>query len=56
MHGLCGKNGITVIKQLLAAVFDHLLELRAIVCFGGECTINVVFDDRDTVLIAQITR
>mgnify|MGYP006991355140 CR=1 FL=1 len=37
------------IKQLLAAVFDHLLELRAIVCFGGECTINVVFDDRDTV-------
>ena len=38
------------IKQLLAAVFDHLLELRAIVRFGGECTVNVVLDDRDTVL------
>ena len=29
------------IKQLLAAVFDHLLELRAIVRFGRECTVNV---------------
>ena len=38
------------IKQLLAAVFDHLLELRAIVRFGRECTINVVLDDRDAVL------
>ena len=27
------------IKQLLAAVFDHLLELRAIVRFGRECTV-----------------
>ena len=38
------------IKQLLAAVFDHLLELRAIVRFGRECTVNVVLDDRDAVL------
>ena len=38
------------IKQLLAAVFDHLLELRAIVRFCRECTVNVVFDDRDSVL------
>ena len=38
------------IKQLLAAVFNHLLEFRAIVRFGRECTVNVVFDDRDTVL------
>ena len=37
------------IKQLLAAVFDHLLELRAVVRLGRECTVNVVFDDRDTV-------
>ena len=29
------------IKQLLAAVFDHLLELRAIVRFGGYGTVNV---------------
>ena len=41
------KNNI---KQLLAAVFDHLLELRAIVRFGRECTVNVVLDDRDAVL------
>ena len=38
------------IKQLLAAVFDHLLELRAIVRFGRECTVNVVLDDRNAVL------
>ena len=38
------------IIQLLAAVFDHLLELRAIVRFGRECTVNVVLDDRDAVL------
>ena len=38
------------IKQLLAAVFDHLLELRAIVRFGRECTVNVVLNDRDAVL------
>ena len=41
------KNNI---KQLITAVFDHLLELRAIVRFGRECTVNVVFDDRDAVL------
>ena len=38
------------IKQLLAAVFDHLLEFRAIVRFGRECTVNVVLDDHDAVL------
>jgi len=38
------------IKQLLAAVFDHLLELRAIVRLGREGTVNVVLDDRDAVL------
>ena len=38
------------IKQLLAAVFDHLLELRAVVCFGRERTVNVVLDDRNAVL------
>ena len=38
------------IKQLFAAVFDHLLELRAVVRFGRECTVNVVLDDRDAVL------
>jgi len=38
------------IKQLFAAVFDHLLEFRAIVRFGRECTVNVVLDDRDVVL------
>ena len=38
------------IKQFLTAVFDHLLEFRTIVRFGRECTVNVVFDDRDAVL------
>ena len=38
------------IKQLFAAVFDHLLEFRAIVRFGRECTVNVVLDDHDAVL------
>ena len=42
------------IKQLLAAVFDHLLELRAIVRFGRECTVNVVLDDRNAVLFRII--
>ena len=38
------------IKQLLAAVFDRLLELRAVIRFGGKGTVNVVLDDRDAVL------
>ena len=29
-------------KQLLAAVFNHLLELRAVVRLGGERTVDVV--------------
>jgi len=38
------------VKQLLVAVFDHLLELRAIICFSRDGTINVVLDDGDIVL------
>ena len=38
------------VKQLLVAVFDHLLELRAIICFSRDGTINVVLDDGDVVL------
>ena len=38
------------VKQPFFAVFDHLLELRAIVRFGRECTVNVLLDDRDAVL------
>ena len=41
------KNNI---KQLLAAVFDHLLELRAVVRFGRERTVDVALNDRDAVL------
>ena len=36
-------------EQIYSYIADRLLELRAVVCFAGECTINVVFDDRDTV-------
>ena len=38
------------VKQPLFAVFDHLLEVRAVVGFGGERTVNIVLDDRDAVL------
>ena len=38
------------VKQPLFAVFDHLLELRAVVRFGRECTVDVVLNDRDAVL------
>jgi len=38
------------IKQLLVAVLNHLLELRAIICFSRDGTINVVLDDGDVVL------
>ena len=39
------------IKQLLAAVFDHLLELRAIIRFGRECTVNIVLDHGNAVFL-----
>lgn len=32
------------------SIRDHLLELRAVVCFGRERTVNVVLDDRNAVL------
>ena len=38
------------IKQLLVAVLNHLLELRAVVRFGGDSTVDVVLDDGDAVL------
>ena len=39
------------IKQLLVAVFDHLLELRAIVRFGRECTVNIVLDHGNAIFL-----
>ena len=38
------------VKQLLIAVFYHLLELRAVVCLGRDSTVNVVLDDGDAIL------
>ena len=38
------------IEQLLVAVLYHLLELRAVVCFGRDGTVNVMLDDGDAVL------
>ena len=38
------------VKQLLVAVFYHLLELRAVVCLGRDGTVDVVLDDGDAVL------
>ncbi len=38
------------VKQLLIAVFYHLLELRAVVCLGRDGTVNIVFDHSDAVL------
>ena len=38
------------VKQPFLAVLDHLLEVRAVVGFGRERTVDVVLDDRDTVL------
>ena len=39
------------VKQLLVAVFYHLLELRAVVRLGRDGTVNVVLDDGDAVLL-----
>ena len=38
------------VKQPFLAVLDHLLEIRAVVGFGGKGTVNVVFDHSDAVL------
>ena len=39
------------VKQLLVAVLNHLLELRAVVRFGGDSTVDVVLDYRNAVLL-----
>ena len=38
------------VEQLFVAVFNHLLELRAVVRLGRDSTVNVVLDDSDSVL------
>ena len=38
------------VKQLLVAVFYHLLKLRAVVCLGRDGTVNVVLDDGNAIL------
>jgi hypothetical protein len=38
------------VKQLLVAVFYHLLELRAVVRLGRDGTVNVVLDHRNAIL------
>ena len=39
------------VKQLLVAVLNHLLELRAVVRLGGDSTVNIVLDDGDAVFL-----
>ena len=39
------------VKQLLVAVLNHLLELRAVVRLGGDSTINIVLDDGDAIFL-----
>ena len=39
------------IKQLLVAVLNHPLELRAVVRLGGDSTVNIVLDDGDAVFL-----
>ena len=38
------------IKDATFTVFDHLLELRAIIGLGGDCTVNVMLHHREAVL------
>ena len=40
------------VKQLLVAVLDHLLELRAVVRLGRDSTVDIVLDDGDAVLLS----
>ena len=39
------------VKQPFLAVLDHLLEVRAVIGFGGKGTVNIVLDDRDAVFL-----
>ena len=39
------------VKQPLFAVLDHLLEIRAVIGFGGKGAVNVVLDHGDTVFL-----
>lgn len=39
------------IKQLLVAVLDHLLKLRAVVRLSRDGTVNVVLDDSDAIFL-----
>ena len=39
------------VKQLLVAVLNHLLELRAVVRLGGDSTVNIVLDDGDAIFL-----
>ena len=39
------------VKQPFLAVLDHLLEIRAVVGFGGKGAVNVVLDHGDTVFL-----
>jgi hypothetical protein len=38
-------------KDAAFAVFDHLLELRAVIGLGGDGTVNVMLDHREAVLL-----
>ena len=40
------------VKQLLVAVLNHLLELRAVVRLGRNSTVNVVLDDSDAIFLS----
>ncbi len=44
------------VKQPFLAVLDHLLEIRAVVGFGGKGAVNVVFDHHDAVLFFGVGR
>ena len=39
------------VKDATLTVLDHLLELRAVIGLGGDGTVNVVFDHRESVLL-----
>ena len=39
------------VKDAAFAVFDHLLELRAVIGLGGDGTVNVMLDHREAVLL-----
>lgn len=60
MSGVVTVTGKTVefpndnqIKVVLCAVFDHALKIRTAVCFGGKGTVNVLTDNRNSVLLCK---